>query len=454
MAPNPNITIVLGAQFGDEGKGKLTDILAHNAQLCCRAAGGNNAGHTIVADGIKYDFHILPSGLINKTCSNLIGTGCVVHIPSFFAELDALKSKGLNTDGRIFISDAAHVVFDLHQRVDGLEEQGLGSAKVGTTGKGIGPCYSTKAARTGIRVGELVYDKQSADRRLRALAKSWANQYGASLTTGPNAYDVEAEIKRMDDIRAKLLEGDYVRDAVTMFTKAQDNGTEILIEGANALLLDINYGTYPFVTSSETGLAGCFSGLGGLKRRAIKEVVGVVKAYSTRVGMGPFPTEQLQEDGKTENEVGRTLQERGAEFGVTTGRRRRCGWLDAVQLRHSQQMNDYDAINLTKLDVLDTFAEIKVGIAYHIVDPSSGEKTRTLERFPTSISVLDGTSSVGKLEVEYKTFKGWQKDTQGVKVWDELPKEAQEYVNWIGETMGVPVRYIGTGPKREDMVSR
>jgi adenylosuccinate synthase len=305
-------TVVLGAQWGDEGKGKLTDILAQKVTLCCRAAGGNNAGHTIVVNGIKYDFHILPSGLVNPSCRNLIGSGCVVHIPSLFKELESLKAKGLDTTGRIFVSEAAHVVFDLHQRVDGLEEAALGKAKVGTTGKGIGPCYSTKMARSGIRIGELVYNKDKADQRLRQLADGFKARFGDLLQ-----YDVEEEIKQCDALREQLKP--MVVDAVTTITKAQAQGEQILIEGANALMLDIDYGTFPYVTSSSTGLGGCFTGLGGLKRKYIGTIVGVVKAYTTRVGSGPFPTEQLDENG-AENEIGRKLQEIGVEFGATTGK--------------------------------------------------------------------------------------------------------------------------------------
>jgi adenylosuccinate synthase len=278
-------TIVLGAQWGDEGKGKLVDVLCSTSQLCARCQGGNNAGHTIVANGITYDFHILPSGLVNPQCVNLIGSGVVVHVPSFFSELASLQKKGLDTEGRIFISDRAHVVFDLHQLVDGLEEVELGKGNIGTTRKGIGPCYSTKASRSGVRMAE-IFDAPLMERKLRTLADGYRRRFGALL----DGYDVEEEIARFRDYRAQLQ--DFVVDAVPLITSAQEQNTKILVEGANAIMLDLDYGTYPYVTSSNTGIGGVFTGL-ALNPFKVKDVIGVVKAYTTRVGSGPFPTEQL-----------------------------------------------------------------------------------------------------------------------------------------------------------------
>ena len=356
-----------------------------------------------------------------------------------------MKGKGLDTNGRIFVSEAAHILFDLHQRVDGLEEAALGKAKIGTTGKGIGPCYSTKMARSGIRVGQLVHDKTSSDRRLRDLARGFKSRYGDLLQ-----YDVEEEIKKCDDLREKLRP--LVVDAVTLMTEAQRGSENILCEGGQALMLDVDWGTYPYVTSSSTTLAGCLMGLGGLKLSYIRDVIGVVKAYTTRVGTGPFPTE-LNEDGTDENEIGRKLQEIGAEFGATTGRRRRCGWLDLVLLKYSCRINNYTCINLSKLDVLDTFAEIKVAVAYHLVD-RSGQRVETLSSFPTDIGLLDGTSSRGKIDVEYCSFKGWQSSIQGITEYASLPKEAKKYVGFIEDFLSVPIKYIGTGTRREDIIVR
>lgn len=307
-------TVVLGTQFGDEGKGKLVDILCSEADVCARSAGGNNAGHTIVVNGITYDFHILPSGLssiasisniwgfflhgnncqllrvnnlpglVNPKCLNLIGSGVVIHVPSFFYELENVQKKGLNTTDRIFVSDRAHLVFDLHQRVDGLEENALGTKEIGTTKKGIGPTYSTKASRSGIRVYEL-FHWEAFEGKLRGLAAGYKKRYGDLLE-----YDVEEELVRYRVYYETLRP--YVVDAVLFIQKAFSTNKRVLVEGANALMLDIDYGTYPYVTSSNTGIGGVITGL-AISPFKIKAIIGVVKAYTTRVGGGPFPTEQL-----------------------------------------------------------------------------------------------------------------------------------------------------------------
>jgi adenylosuccinate synthase len=419
------VTVVLGAQWGDEGKGKLADILAHESQICCRAQGGNNAGHTIVANGITYDFHILPSGLVNPGCINVIGSGCVVHVPSFFKELEALEKHGLDTDGRIFISDRAHVVFDVHQMVDGLEEVELGGGMIGTTKKGIGPTYSTKMTRSGLRMCDL-FDEAIFEAKLRRLATGFQRRFGDLLK-----YNVEEEIATYKGLREKLAP--YVVDQIPLLASAKEKNAKILVEGANALMLDIDYGTYPFVTSSNTGLGGVITGL-NLGWRSLTEVIGVVKAYTTRVGSGPFPTEQL-------NEVGEKLQKVGHEVGVTTGRKRRCGWLDLVVVKHSHACNDYTAINLTKLDVLDGFAEIKVATAYSY-------KGQKLDGFPANPEIL------AEVEVHYDTLPGWQKPTTGVTNWYDLPNQARTYIEYIEKFVGVKVKWIGVGPAREHMITR
>ncbi|ORY12031.1 adenylosuccinate synthetase-like protein [Clohesyomyces aquaticus] len=419
------VTVVLGAQWGDEGKGKLVDILAHESQLCCRAQGGNNAGHTIVANGITYDFHILPSGLVNPTCFNLIGSGCVVHVPSFFRELEALEKHGLNTQGRIFISDRAHVVFDIHQLVDGLEEVELGGSFIGTTKKGIGPTYSTKMTRSGLRVCDL-FDEKIFETKFRRMVHGFQKRFGDLLK-----YDPEEEIARYREYRHKLQ--DFVVDQVPLIASAKAKQSSILVEGANALMLDIDYGTYPFVTSSNTGLGGVLTGL-TLGWRSLTEVVGVVKAYTTRVGSGPFPTEQLNADGDK-------LQSVGHEVGVTTGRKRRCGWLDLVVIKHSHACNDYTSLNLTKLDVLDDFAEIKIATGYTFAG-------QPLDAFPANPEVLS------RVEVKYETLQGWGKSTTGAKSWYDLPVKAREYVEFIEKFVGVKVKWIGVGPAREHMIAR
>ncbi|EFQ88088.1 hypothetical protein PTT_16160 [Pyrenophora teres f. teres 0-1] len=420
-----SVTVVLGAQWGDEGKGKLADILAHESQICCRAQGGNNAGHTIVANGVTYDFHILPSGLVNPGCINVIGSGCVVHVPSFFKELEALEKHGLKTDGRIFISDRAHVVFDVHQMVDGLEEVELAGGFIGTTGKGIGPTYSTKMTRSGLRMCDL-FDEKIFETKLRRIAMGYQKRFGDLLK-----YDVDGEIARYKELRSKLAP--YVIDQIPLLASAKEKKAKILVEGANALMLDIDYGTYPFVTSSNTGLGGVITGL-NLGWRSLREVIGVVKAYTTRVGSGPFPTEQL-------NEIGEKMQSVGHEVGVTTGRKRRCGWLDLVVVKHSHACNDYTAINLTKLDILDDFDELKVATSYSY-------NGQTLEGFPANPEIL------GQVEVQYDTLPGWKKPTTGVTNYYDLPSQARSYIEYIEKFIGVKVQWIGVGPARDHMITR
>ncbi|KAI1338239.1 Adenylosuccinate synthetase [Xylariaceae sp. FL0016] len=423
-------TIILGSQWGDEGKGKLTDILMHDGdmKLCARAAGKHNAGHSIVANGVSLDFHLLPSGLVNPSCMNLIGSGVVFHVPSFFKELATLETKGLTgVRERILVSDRCQVNLDLHAAVDGLEEVELGSRKIGTTGRGIGPSYSTKAARSGIRVHE-IFDQDNFERKLRRLADGYKKRFGDLLK-----YDVEEEIQRFREYRPKLAA--FCVDAVHYMHNYQKHNAKFLVEGANALMLDIDYGTYPYVTSSNTGLGGIFTGL-AIHPKKIDQIIGVAKAYTTRVGEGIFKTEDL-------GEAGTKLQDIGREWGVSTGRKRRCGWLDLVVLKYSTAINHYTCLNLSKLDVLDTFPTIKVAVAYK--DSETGE---VLENFPADLGLLE------KCEVVYHEMEGWQQSTTRTKTFEDLPKQAQAYVKLIEEHCGVPVGWIGTGPDREDMITR
>lgn len=429
------VNVVLGAQWGDEGKGKLVDLLVGKYDIVARCAGGNNAGHTIVVDGVKYDFHMLPSGLVNPNCQNLIGNGVVIHVPSFFEELETLEAKGLkNARSRLFISSRAHLVFDFHQRTDKLRELELSGASkdgknIGTTGKGIGPTYSTKASRSGLRVHHLVNDNPEAweifETRYRRLVETRQHRYG------PFDYDTEAELKRYKEYKELLKP--FVVDSVVFIHDAIKNNKKILVEGANALMLDIDFGTYPYVTSSNTGIGGVLTGL-GLPPRAIDEIFGVVKAYTTRVGEGPFPTEQLNEDGTK-------LQTIGAEFGVTTGRKRRCGWLDLVVLKYSTLINGYTSLNITKLDVLDSFKEIKVGVSYSV----NGKK---LDLFPEDLITL------GKVDVEYVTLPGWEQDITKLTEYEQLPENAKKYLKYIEDFLGVPIEWVGTGPARESMLHK
>ncbi|KAI0685046.1 Adenylosuccinate synthetase [Cytidiella melzeri] len=425
-----SVTVVLGAQWGDEGKGKLVDILAGQADVCARCAGGNNAGHTIVApvgpDNVKktFAFHLLPSGLVNPKCTAVVGNGVVMHVPSFFAELDALQEQGLDCTGRLFVSDRAHLVFDFHQIVDGLKEVELGGSSIGTTKKGIGPAYSAKASRSGLRVHHL-FDHETFATKFRKIVEGRYKRYGHF------EYDTEGEILRYKALATRLRP--YVIDSVIFLHKAISEGKKVLVEGANALMLDIDFGTYPFVTSSATTIGGVCTGL-GIPPKLIGTTIGVVKAYTTRVGGGPFPTEQL-------NDVGVHLQEVGREFGVTTGRRRRCGWLDLVVMKHSCLINGYDALNLTKLDILDDLKEIKIAVKY-IVD---GED---IPGFPADLGVLE------KVEVEYVTLPGWQSSIASVKTYADLPETCRRYIEFVEQYLGVPIEWIGVGPGRADMIHK
>jgi adenylosuccinate synthase len=428
MAATSGISIILGSQWGDEGKGKLTDHLLSTGSfdICARAAGGHNAGHSVKAGGQTFSFHLLPSGLMNTETDNLIGSGVVFNIEAFFKELGELEAKGVpRVHERIHVSSRCHLNFSLHAAVDGLSEVELGSSQIGTTKRGIGPSMATKASRDGLRVIDLYHE--SFDRKLRLLAEGYRKRYGDLLE-----YSVDEELERHKVYKERLRP--YIVDAVEYMRVAQEEKRNVLIEGSQALMLDIDYGTYPYVTSSNTGLGGCIQGL-SLSPFNIKDIIAVVKAYTTRVGGGPFPTEQLGDEGKA-------LQDIGGEIGVSTGRRRRCGWLDLVVLKYSTAINHYTSINLTKLDVLDTFKTIRVGTAY--VTPE-GEK---LTSFPADLNLL------GKCTVEYVDFEGWQTSTQGVRKWSDLPIQAQKYIEFIEKSVGAKVTHIGTGQDREDMIIR
>ncbi|WVF70876.1 adenylosuccinate synthetase [Kwoniella sp. CBS 6097] len=424
MAPSPEgVSVVLGAQWGDEGKGKLVDILAAEADICARCAGGNNAGHTIVVKNAKgekttYAFNLLPSGLINPKVTAFIGSGVVVHVPSLFNELDTLERKGLKVSDRLFISDRAHLVMGFHQIVDGLKEIELGGSSIGTTKKGIGPAYSSKASRSGLRVHHL-YDP-SFPAKFRKLVEGRFKRYGHF------EFDTEGEIEMYLAFAERLRP--YIVDGPTYMYNALQSGKRILVEGANALMLDIDYGTYPFVTSSATSIGGVVTGL-GIPPFAIKKVVGVIKAYTTRVGGGPFPTEQF-------DTIGETLQEVGAEYGTVTGRRRRCGWLDLVVMKYSTMINGYTSLNLTKLDVLDGFEEIKVATGYKI----DGVE---IDGFPADLDRL------ARVEVQYTTLPGWKTDISGFTEYEQLPENAKKYIKFIEDYLNVKVQYVGVGPGRE-----
>ncbi|XP_048340937.1 adenylosuccinate synthetase isozyme 2 isoform X2 [Sphaerodactylus townsendi] len=392
--PGNKVTVVLGAQWGDEGKGKVVDLLAQDADIVCRCQGGNNAGHTVVVDSVEYDFHLLPSGIINPKVTAFIGNGVVIHLPGLFEEAEKNVKKGKGLEGwekRLIISDRAHIVFDFHQAADGIQEQ---------------------------------QREEQAGKKFKVLA----NQYKSIYPT--LKIDIEGELKRLKGYIERIKP--MVRDGVYfMYEALHGPPKKILVEGANAALLDIDFGTYPFVTSSNCTVGGVCTGL-GMPPQNVGEVYGVVKAYTTRVGIGAFPTEQG-------NEIGELLQTRGKEVGVTTGRKRRCGWLDLVLLRYAHMINGFTALALTKMDIMDVLPEIKVGVAYKIND-------KIIPHFPANQEVLN------KVEVQYETLPGWNTDISNARTFDDLPVNAQNYVRFIEMELGVPVKWIGVGKSRESMI--
>nr|QKY14990.1 adenylosuccinate synthase (ADDS) [Polytomella parva] len=423
----PQVSVVLGTQWGDEGKGKLVDILAKQYDVVARAQGGANAGHTIYDDaGTKFALHLVPSGILHKNATCIVGNGVVLHVPSLFEEISKLEAKGVVVNGKLKISDRAHLLFDLHKEVDGLREAELaGTGKsIGTTKRGIGPAYASKATRNGLRVSDL-YNLNTFPDKLRKLAADAKARFGAALE-----YDVEADIKKHIELSKKLLP--FVTDSVDLINDEFEKGTRILIEGANATMLDIDFGTYPYVTSSNPSIGGIATGL-GLAPSKISALIGVVKAYTTRVGAGPYPTEvfgALAED----------LRRIGHEFGTTTGRPRRIGWMDIVALRYTSRINGLTHLNITKLDVLDTQAEIKIGVAYKTKDG------KILKAFPSNLEVLED------VEIVYETMPGWKQDISKVREWNDLPQAARDYCQRLEDLVGVPVKWIGVGPGRDAIV--
>ncbi|CAB1338421.1 unnamed protein product [Coregonus sp. 'balchen'] len=424
------VTVVLGAQWGDEGKGKVVDLLAQDADIVCRCQGGNNAGHTVVVDSVEYDFHLLPSGIINPKVTAFIGNGVVIHLPGLFEEAEKNVCKGKSLEGwdkRLIISDRAHIVFDFHQAVDSVQEQQRqeqAGKNLGTTKKGIGPVYSAKAARSGLRICDLMSDFTQFSERFKVLASQYQSMYPTLVI------DIDGELSKLRDYAEKVKP--MVRDGVFyMYEALHGPPKNILVEGANAALLDIDFGTYPFVTSSNCTVGGVCTGL-GMPPQNVGEVYGVVKAYTTRVGIGAFPSEQF-------NDIGELLQTRGKEVGVTTGRKRRCGWLDLVLIKYAHMINGFTALALTKLDILDVLPEIKVGVSYSV----DGEN---IPHFPANQEVLQS------VEVQYDTLPGWNSDTSATRTFNELPENAQKYVRYIEKHLGVPVKWIGVGKSRESMI--
>lgn len=421
------VIYVAGSQWGDEGKGKLVDVMSQHYDVIARAAGGANAGHTIcieTAEGSeKFVFHLLPSGVLHEDKLSVIGNGTVIHIPTLFDEINDLKEKGIDVMGRLIISDRAHLIFDYHKDIDGIQEDRKGDKKVGTTKRGIGPCYADKINRRGIRMGDLL-DSEVFAEKFRANAESKMKEYGINI-------DIEAQIKIHEEALEILKP--VIANTTEILEKAYQEGKSILIEGAQGSHLDIDLGTYPYVTSSNTTSGGACTGL-GISPRKMTSVAGIVKAYTTRVGSGPFPTE-------LEDEMGEKLRSQGGEFGATTGRPRRCGWFDAIVVKNAIVVNGINSINLTKLDVLTGFDKIKLGVSYSL----DGKKT---EYIPASLKEFE------RIKVEYIEMPGWSEDLSKIRTFDELPENAKKYVLKLEEILEVPINFIGVGVHRSDMIYR
>ncbi len=421
-----SVTVVVGTQWGDEGKAKVIDLLAASHQIVARYQGGHNAGHTVVIGDQKYALQLTPSGVFYDTVTPVIGNGVVVDLPTLFKEIDALESRGIST-ARLKVSSLAHLIFPWHQAMDAALEAARGDGKIGTTLKGIGPAYVDKVKRAGIRVGE-VLDIKSFEHRVRERAVAARREVS---DVGGDTFDVEEVVSAFVAYAERLTP--YVADTVNLLHDARERGENILLEGAQATFLDIDHGTYPYVTSSNPISGGAAVG-SGLGPRHIDRIVGITKAYTTRVGMGPFPSELT-------DALGEALVDIGREYGTVTGRRRRTGWLDTVMLRHATRVNSLTEIALTKLDVLDTFDEVKVCTGYTI-------NGTVMRNYPDRPDMLAHAVPV------YETLPGWKSSTEGITTFADLPQSAQQIVKIVERETGIPVSMVGTGPSRDAMVVR
>lgn len=410
--------LIVGIQWGDEGKGKIVDALACEYDMVCRSQGGHNAGHTIWVDGVRYALHLIPSGVLNPKAINVIGNGVVLNPESIIKEMTQFQ----NLDGRLFISDKAHLNLSYHALIDQARERLKGDKAIGTTGKGIGPSYATKINREGFRVGELKNPTKLTN-DIISFFQSNSSIFEVMQIQTPTYDTLLAEITHYKE----KLEP-FITDTTQMLWKAlDDENKKILLEGAQGTLLDIDHGTYPYVTSSSTVSAGACTGL-GINPKDIGKVIGIVKAYCTRVGNGPFPSEDLGEDGKR-------LGKQGHEFGTTTGRARRCGWFDAIATRHACRLNGVDELALMKLDVLDGFDEVKLCVGYEY-------DGKQIDYMPSDLE---------NVKPIYKTFKGWS-NSVGVREFDKLPKDAQDFVKEIEKISKTKVGIISTSPERDDTI--
>ncbi|WP_294521812.1 adenylosuccinate synthase [uncultured Anaerovibrio sp.] len=416
---------VLGTQWGDEGKGKIVDYLAQQAEVVVRSQGGSNAGHTVAVDGVEYKLRLMPSGILFKGTLNVIGNGVAFNPKVMLQEMDNMTAKGIDVSG-IRISNRAHVVLPYHCEMDGYLEELKGANKVGTTKNGIGPCYVDRDDRIGIRVCDFIDKEEFAKRLKENLAiknKQIVGMYGKE------PFDYETILKEYEGYADRLRP--YVCDTIALLHDELKAGKKVLFEGAQATMLDIDYGTYPYVTASHPVSGGVCVGA-GVAPRDIDKVVGVVKAYCTRVGEGPFPTEQL-------NAVGDKIRELGHEFGTVTGRPRRTGWLDACVVRYAGLLSGIDYMAITRLDILDTLPEIKMCVGYKY-------KGEVINEIPASLKVL------AEVEPVYETFEGWQTDISGIRKYEDLPEKARKYLERLAEVTGIDLGIVSVGPNRDQTI--
>lgn len=414
------VTVLVGSQWGDEGKGKIVDILSADYEIVVRYQGGANAGHTVAIGEKQYILHLIPSGILREGVICVIGNGVVIDPTALLEEIDLLEKHGISVDGRLFISHNAHLIMPYHKLLDSISESG--DKKIGTTGRGIGPCYIDKYARKGIRIVDLL-DRKVLSEKIRENLKEKNNLL--KKVYAHEELDVDAIIEQYQAFDNAIDK--YIKDVPAYLNGAIAEGKSVLLEGAQGALLDVDHGSYPFVTSSNPTSGGACTGT-GIPPTKITDVFGIVKAYTTRVGNGPFPTELT-------DEVGEKLRKTGAEFGATTGRPRRCGWFDAFLVKYSSMVNGIDTVAITKLDVLSNFEEINVCTGYEL-------DGKMLKSFPTDVEKLANVKPV------YTTLAGWNKDITGCASYEELPQATKEYLSFIASEAGLKIGIVSVGPKR------
>ncbi len=420
-----SVKVIVGAQWGDEGKGKIVDLLSENVDIVARYQGGANAGHTVVVGGKTYVLHLIPSGILHPNVVCVIGNGVVLDPQAFLDEVGFLEKLGINVRGRLFISHNAHLIMPYHKLIDSLKEQG--ASKIGTTGRGIGPAYIDKFARVGVKIVDLLHRdvlvkkiKSNIDDKNQLLSKIYHS----------DEINVDEIVDKYQQFDKQLDE--FITDTSVYMNRALKEGKSVLAEGAQGAMLDVDFGTYPYVTSSNPTSGGACTGL-GIPPTAVESIAGVAKAYTTRVGNGPFPTEQL-------DEVGETLRKIGGEYGATTGRPRRCGWLDLFSLKYSVMVNGIEEVALTKLDVLDTFDEIKVCVGYKY-------EGKRLKSFPLDLCTIED------IEPVYETLPGWKTNIAGAKKYGELPANCRSYIEYIEKYLEAPARLVSVGATRDQTIA-